>query len=229
MHFIFVYVIYKSLFLKHYRKTGVFDEMLPINTIWYLKFGVFMHLCMGAFVFSNSNILSEGAFTMINDYKDQALAAGGVSDLGGKPKKVPTAAELKTMDEDSFLVVEDKSWTDRFTSGIGILYLVFFILVIVAYIFKKTFIALVIWIVAKILYIVFYILTCKCLRGKVDRRASAKKMEGKDNYSNDLIADLKLGSLLKFYDRVKLECSQAEVSDFKEFELFTPSQGRDVN
>ena len=87
MHFTFVYWIYKSLFLKFYRKTGVFDEMLSLQTVFYLKFGVFIHLCMGAFVFSNSNILSEGAFSMINDFKDQAMVAGGA-------KKNVTASDM---------------------------------------------------------------------------------------------------------------------------------------
>jgi hypothetical protein len=184
MHFMFVYWIYKTMFLKFYRKTATFDEMLALESIWYLKFGVFIHLCMGAFVFSNSNILSEGAFSMINDFKDQALAAAGTNSTSNDPKN---------LNVESLNVNEEESWYDRFSKGIGILYLVFFTLVIVLYIFKKTFIALVVYILKKIIQALLYILLCKCCRKRKSRMELNLELGESAAFSDDLIADMNLG------------------------------------
>jgi len=89
MHFTFVYWLYKILFTKFYRKTGTFDDILASRTVWYLKVGVMMHLLMGAFVYSNSNILSEGNLRFLSGIKDQAMSQSGVPDsAANKPKSL---------------------------------------------------------------------------------------------------------------------------------------------
>lgn len=48
-----LYWVYKGLLIKYYARTTKFDKNLPIKSINFVKFGVFIHLVIGCVMFSN--------------------------------------------------------------------------------------------------------------------------------------------------------------------------------
>lgn len=56
---VILYWVYKFLLLKYYQKTSRFNEQLPIESLYYFKYGLFFHIVMGCFMYTNSRILSS--------------------------------------------------------------------------------------------------------------------------------------------------------------------------
>lgn len=57
--FIMLYLVYKCLLLKYYSKTSEFNEDLPLRSIELMKYSVLFHMLIGAFMVSNSSILTS--------------------------------------------------------------------------------------------------------------------------------------------------------------------------
>ena len=58
---IFNFVLYwmvKLLLLRYYQRTHKFNEELALESIKYFKFGLFFHIITGAFMYTNSAIIS---------------------------------------------------------------------------------------------------------------------------------------------------------------------------
>ena len=110
LNFVIFYWAYKLLLLKHYSKTTSFNHELPLFTIQFFKVGVILHLCLGAFMFSNSNILSSGNLDLLNTVTKRLSDVGGVN---------------------SFI------FFDRFSSGLALLYLLFIVFLLLLWIFQK--------------------------------------------------------------------------------------------
>lgn len=53
LNFIILYWVYKTLLVKYYSKTTMFDQVLPLSTILFFKVSVIMHVIMNIFIFSN--------------------------------------------------------------------------------------------------------------------------------------------------------------------------------
>jgi len=137
LNYLVLYWVYKILLIKYYRKTVSFNQDLPNFSIYFFKVGIVFHIIMGAFIFTNKNILNSN---LLNVYEE----ASGVTSL---------ADEYAKSDKGFVLML-----IQRFTSGIGIFYLVFAILLIVLYILRKTLGALV-----GQLFSALFMLMCCCL------------------------------------------------------------------
>lgn len=90
------------------------------NTIVLFKIALFMHLGMSAIMLTNHNILS-------------------VEDLGYLDQ-VNAVKSVDVVDQS----LSENSFTKRFSSGLGLVYLIFIILIIVGFIFQKFIIGLLI-------------------------------------------------------------------------------------
>lgn len=67
LNFFFLYWIYKVLLIKFYQKTIAFNQDLAFASIKYFKIGVFIHLIMTAFMFTNRDILVSNTLTQFQD------------------------------------------------------------------------------------------------------------------------------------------------------------------
>ena len=79
LNYLVLYWVYKILLIKYYRKTVSFNQDLPNFSIYFFKVGIVFHIIMGAFIFTNKNILynntledatqgDEGTNTLTEDY-----------------------------------------------------------------------------------------------------------------------------------------------------------------
>ena len=143
LNYLVLYWVYKILLIKYYRKTVSFNQDLPNFSIYFFKVGIILHIVMGAFIFTNKKILNSD---LLDVYEEQA----GVSSL---------ADEYASSDVGFFMFL-----IQRFTSGIGIFYLVFIILLIVGFILRQT-LGL---ILGKILEALFKLLCCCCKKSEAD-------------------------------------------------------------
>lgn len=50
-----LYWVYKGLLLKYYARTTVFDKDIPIESLWWVKFGLVIHLFIGSIMLSNQS------------------------------------------------------------------------------------------------------------------------------------------------------------------------------
>ena len=56
---VILYWATKILLLKYHQRTHRFNEELAIQSIHYIKFGVFVHMVVGAWMFSTEGLLSQ--------------------------------------------------------------------------------------------------------------------------------------------------------------------------
>lgn len=56
---VILYWAVKILLLKYHQRTHRFNEQLAVQSIHYIKFGVFVHMLVGAFMFTNEDIISH--------------------------------------------------------------------------------------------------------------------------------------------------------------------------
>lgn len=103
LNFTIIYWVYKVLMIKHYQKTTSFNQDMPKLTINFYRLGVIFHLLVGAFMFTNSNILSPANLDLINALEDQL---------------------------DTLVGLEKNHFFTRFANSIGLLYILFFALVV---------------------------------------------------------------------------------------------------
>ena len=59
LNFMVLYFVYKYLLLSFYSKTKAFNEVLSQTSIHYFKIGMIIHVLVGMWVFSNSNVISS--------------------------------------------------------------------------------------------------------------------------------------------------------------------------
>ena len=62
-----LYWVYKGLLLKYYGKTTKFNQEIPINSMWWVKFGIIMHIMIGSIMLSNKDFFPKTA----DDPEDQ--------------------------------------------------------------------------------------------------------------------------------------------------------------
>jgi uncharacterized protein YacL len=62
-----LYWVYKTLLLKYYQRTSRFNEQLAIESVAYIKYGVLFHMLLGAFMYTNSRLLSSSQEAYIKD------------------------------------------------------------------------------------------------------------------------------------------------------------------
>ena len=55
---VILYWAVKILLLKYHQRTHRFNEQLAIQSIHYIKFGVVVHMIVGAVMFTNDTLLS---------------------------------------------------------------------------------------------------------------------------------------------------------------------------
>ncbi len=53
LNFFILYWVYKSLLIKFYSKSTMFDHELPISSITYMKVAVIFHVVMTTFMYSS--------------------------------------------------------------------------------------------------------------------------------------------------------------------------------
>lgn len=74
-----LYWLYKGLLLKYYQRTSRFNEQLAIASVGYIKFGILFHLVLGAFMYSNSRILSASQEAAVYDVSGYVLEGSALS------------------------------------------------------------------------------------------------------------------------------------------------------
>lgn len=111
LNYFIIYWVYKTLLIKHYKKTTAFNQDLPFFSIYYFKIGIILHILLGAFIFTNGNILSSQNLEMIQNLDEEF--------------------------EEEFIDEDETGLIFRFTSGIGTMYVSFVSTLIVLYVFKK--------------------------------------------------------------------------------------------
>jgi hypothetical protein len=172
LNFFILYWAYKILLLKHYKKTTAFDDKLPIMSMNKFRVALVLHIAFSLFMFSNSNILSAKNLKYIQWVQDELVSY---------TKKVP-------IDVEHFL--------ERWTSGVGLLYFLFVLFLVlawVAYTFAlKT--------VHKVFSALLYIICCggQSKREADDERDQERKRLddlGLDAYSNNILEDYTLTGL----------------------------------
>lgn len=108
------YWIYKYLLVKYYKKTVSFDDQLPISTIFYFRLGIFFHLIVAGFTFTNQSLISS----RWNEFESIRIGDTTYSEM------------LETLFGDNLVL-------ERYSYGIGILYFTFIILIIILYNLKE--------------------------------------------------------------------------------------------
>jgi hypothetical protein len=53
------YWVYKGLLLKYYGKTTKFNKEIPIKSMWWVKFGIFMHVLIGSIMLSHESFFPK--------------------------------------------------------------------------------------------------------------------------------------------------------------------------
>ena len=132
LNFFVLYWVYKYLLVKFYSKTTSFNHKLPLFTINFFKVGIILHLILGSFMFSNSNILSA---------KNLIYLKWVSKTLDGLAKEVRV---------DQFVFFE------RFSSGLALLYFLFVLFLFLMWLFQKVTLA----ILSKIFSVLVYIICC---------------------------------------------------------------------
>ena len=62
---IVLYWMVKILIFKYYQRTSRFNERLAVESLYYIKFGILCHMLVGAFVFTNPELVSIDGGTTV--------------------------------------------------------------------------------------------------------------------------------------------------------------------
>jgi hypothetical protein len=149
LNYVILYWVYKILLIKYYRKTVSFNQDLPNFSIYFFKVGIVFHIIMGAFIYTNKNILTSN---LLNVYEEQA----GVTSLADEYAKSDVGFVMMLI--------------QRFTSGIGILYLVFTVLLIAMFILRNT----VGVIIGQLFSALFKLICCCCIKSEAQLEKDAE-------------------------------------------------------
>ena len=74
INFFVLYWVYKTLLVKFYQITTSFNQDMAVKSIRFYKFAVVLHLIMGSFMYTNSDILSTHNIKQIEWIKRFLLA-----------------------------------------------------------------------------------------------------------------------------------------------------------
>lgn len=172
LNFFVLYWAYKFLLVKHYSKTTSFNHKLPLFTINFFKIGVILHLGLGAFMFSNSNILSAKNLYYLKWVQEE---------LGEVAKEVR---------------VDQYVFFERFSSGLALLYFLFVLLLFLMWLFQKVTLA----ILSKLFSILIYIICCGD-KSKNQIR-SEEQQQKQEATSQDILVECSIDVLGKWYNRL---------------------------
>jgi hypothetical protein len=117
------YWVYKLLLVKYYAKTTMFNHELPMYSTRFIKSGLMLHVVMGGFMVTNSEIIPSK--------EELDITAQG---------------ELPTSDDFDFTEL----YTRFLTKNHGLYYFIFIVFIISFLIFKNTLFALLISIAKKL-------------------------------------------------------------------------------
>lgn len=128
--FLIQFWVYKYLLIRFYRKTVSFDQELPFFTIYYFRIGVLMHCILSLFIFTEKNLISA----RYSNFENIPLGWTTYSEvLEGSP-------------------------FDRFSQGVGILFITFLFFLILQYVFREPIVKVLKIVVPKV-----YKYLCCCL------------------------------------------------------------------
>lgn len=132
--FFLLFWVYKFLLLKYYARTHKFNEQLPLESIKFFKYGIFIHLLIGGFMVTYSQLLP--------DYDDEDYES--------------LVEDLKVNSEHAFVV---KIMQRFFNQAHGIIYVLLAVILLVL-IFMKNSVLMIAWKIIK--FIVEKIGGCCC-------------------------------------------------------------------
>lgn len=186
LSFMFAYLAQKCYLLKYHRKTTSFDSEMAHDTIPLFRIAIIMHLAMSGIMLTNKNILSVQNLRYLSQ----------VSIV----KDVPFI--------DQFLL--ENTFSQRFTDGIGLVYLCFVVLIVAQFIFRKVFGVLFLSAFRNLCGV-----ACACCLQSEKQKEREKSFhrkrgvaEGKDTYSVNFFGDLRITPLSDLYNRAVLELDE---------------------
>jgi len=158
---------------------------------------------MGSFIYTNKNILNSNISEIYED-------ASVVTNLAGE-------FDVQNQSDNRYIVM---LW-DRFSSGIGVIYRDFIILLIALYFLRLTafrvfekIVAIIFTVIGKILYCFYRIFCCCCVKSEAQREQDEmlkKKLleaEGLDIFSEDILLDFRMGPLSDKFAKSKTELDE---------------------
>ena len=69
LFFILMFYVNKFLFTRFYRKSFGFDETVPFYSIKVMKWGLFFHLLMNCFMFTDKRLMVPPDYTTEEHYR----------------------------------------------------------------------------------------------------------------------------------------------------------------
>jgi hypothetical protein len=196
LNFFILYWVYKTLLIKHYQITTSFNQDMPNFSIVFYKWAVVLHLVMGLWMYTNSDILSVQNIKIIDWVTKLVL------------NFFPESIEIRA----NFIL-------NRFANHVGILYLLFILFVLLVYvlsIFGKL-------IFRCFYFFLCHVVVCGAMENENQKKEEAAiKIEqmlhsGVDSTSMDIYKDLKLGALKMFYERCCRELEEVKKMDPTKF------------
>ena len=74
--FFVLYWVYKGLLLKYYARTTKFNEEIPIESVNYIKFGIFLHIFIGSIMLSNNSFYHSEQDLVELDFSLDSYSSG---------------------------------------------------------------------------------------------------------------------------------------------------------
>lgn len=116
IYLVSVFLIHKAFILKHHKKSHVFNEDIPVMSIFFLKLAVILHMFIGFYSFTEYQKLSISTSQWIKDMRESNLSI-----LYNKQ------------------IESDKDGNSRLSSNVGFIYSLFIQILIIAFIIKVIF------------------------------------------------------------------------------------------
>jgi len=193
INFAFLYWIYKALLLKQYQKTTSFNQDLPFVAIYFFKVGLILHMAWTLFIFTETQLLTidvtaaVGAFSKAYAEKYEETRAKMLAGVAGSEETSIFSG-------------------DRFATGVGILYIFFLLFAAAFYVFRSTFIALLIKAGESLCPRCFQLPAAE----EAEEAKDAELASGLDTYSRDFLADLRVGTLADKYRKSVVDLHDAQ-------------------
>lgn len=67
VYYLFHFWMYKILLLHYFQTTSKFNEQLAVASVGMIKYGVFLHMLLGTFMYTNNKILSSSNVGTLSD------------------------------------------------------------------------------------------------------------------------------------------------------------------
>lgn len=194
-----LYWVYKGLLLKYYARTTKFNEDIPIQSMAWVKFGLFIHLFIGSIMLSNQNFFPKTSGDKLIDidtdkYTDAVNLDEAKAKMDEGLGKMDGAINDHVNEYSSFFI---SAYFERLEAGSqSTIYLTFIALIFVA------------WLLLNLLGI--FLNFFSCLRGPI-LRLVACCCKGK-------LKEVKSKDIYKEFDVLSLESmltkSREDLSDF---------------